>query len=515
MRSDFIKLGKLGSGLALICFIVLFVQARLGNAVEENPVGEAQTLLSELDYFPGPIDGILGPRTLRALRDFQRANGLPLTQGIDSKTLHLLRATSEELHLMEGERNTVPASRVSPVDMISPVTGSAAGPAASPITGVPTAYAARSAELEPIVGVARAVAVFVVTVATATLALGLLGLIGAFQSVSQRVRMFISLHARPIVAKKVEVCRNMLPESSLWRWRTGSFFVDAVVKRFSTITFPRKLQGATRRLQSLVGKWQKSRFWQRVTESVHYWSNTDVSREVRFHEGCYPSYPDHRQYSSTCAARHHTDRLGTAKAVSFTSGEPVPVEPCQTDVPTETKTLGHTLPGNHIVNATAEPESCASVLESRDTSLQTAQEASHRNGMSGSNATYNTPGQERSPVDDPLAALSVHLAFERFDEAEALAKNAVEQYPERHEYRVRLLQVYHEAGNRVGFEYHAKALRAAVGSDSPMMAMVAEWWRDLVPNEALFLTSESQQSTNDEQVQQERRDSRGTRVARH
>ncbi|MGC1951353.1 MAG: tetratricopeptide repeat protein [Gammaproteobacteria bacterium] len=122
--------------------------------------------------------------------------------------------------------------------------------------------------------------------------------------------------------------------------------------------------------------------------------------------------------------------------------------------------------------------------------------------------------RKRSLINDPLASLSVHLAFERFDEAEELAKNAVEQYPERHEYRLRLLQVYHAVGNRVGFEYHAKALSAAVGSCSPMMAMVADWWRDLAPNEDLFTTPQSQVSSPDESIQQELGDDQEKPVVR-
>jgi peptidoglycan hydrolase-like protein with peptidoglycan-binding domain len=41
---------------------------------------------------PGPIDGIMGPRTKAALKDFQRAQGLPETGRLDAETMTKLGA---------------------------------------------------------------------------------------------------------------------------------------------------------------------------------------------------------------------------------------------------------------------------------------------------------------------------------------------------------------------------------------------------------------------------------------
>lgn len=49
-------------------------------------VAETQQILTELGYDPGPVDGLMGRRTRRAIRDFEDARGLPVT-GIPSDTL--------------------------------------------------------------------------------------------------------------------------------------------------------------------------------------------------------------------------------------------------------------------------------------------------------------------------------------------------------------------------------------------------------------------------------------------
>ncbi|MBI2527939.1 MAG: peptidoglycan-binding protein [Candidatus Rokubacteria bacterium] len=50
-------------------------------------VGDAQRALHDLGYRPGPIDGIVGPRTRAALTRFQRAEGLLATGRLDPETM--------------------------------------------------------------------------------------------------------------------------------------------------------------------------------------------------------------------------------------------------------------------------------------------------------------------------------------------------------------------------------------------------------------------------------------------
>ena len=50
-----------------------------------------QRTLAQLGYYHGPVDGVVGPQTERAIRWFQSADSLPVTGEIDSATLRALR----------------------------------------------------------------------------------------------------------------------------------------------------------------------------------------------------------------------------------------------------------------------------------------------------------------------------------------------------------------------------------------------------------------------------------------
>jgi len=49
-------------------------------------VRDAQTALRDQGHDPGPIDGIMGPRTSAALRDFQQKENLTVTGQLDAET---------------------------------------------------------------------------------------------------------------------------------------------------------------------------------------------------------------------------------------------------------------------------------------------------------------------------------------------------------------------------------------------------------------------------------------------
>ena len=50
-----------------------------------------QSELSKRGYYQGPIDGVIGAGSRRAIRSFQAEEGLPVTGSIDSKLLRALR----------------------------------------------------------------------------------------------------------------------------------------------------------------------------------------------------------------------------------------------------------------------------------------------------------------------------------------------------------------------------------------------------------------------------------------
>jgi peptidoglycan hydrolase-like protein with peptidoglycan-binding domain len=65
-----------------------------GNAPEResDPVAAAQRALNTRGYDAGQVDGRMGPRTRKAVRAFQEAEGLEVTGRLDEPTMARLRA---------------------------------------------------------------------------------------------------------------------------------------------------------------------------------------------------------------------------------------------------------------------------------------------------------------------------------------------------------------------------------------------------------------------------------------
>ena len=50
-----------------------------------------QRALAQLGYYHGPVDGVVGQRTVKAIRWFQSIDSVPVTGEIHSATLRALR----------------------------------------------------------------------------------------------------------------------------------------------------------------------------------------------------------------------------------------------------------------------------------------------------------------------------------------------------------------------------------------------------------------------------------------
>ena len=79
-------------------------------AVTKITIQEAQEELERLGYGPGPIDGVMGPKTNTALKNFQSDHGLPDTGTIDEKTAELFASQIEEMDWADAiKQDTVEA----------------------------------------------------------------------------------------------------------------------------------------------------------------------------------------------------------------------------------------------------------------------------------------------------------------------------------------------------------------------------------------------------------------------
>lgn len=88
--------------------------------------------------------------------------------------------------------------------------------------------------------------------------------------------------------------------------------------------------------------------------------------------------------------------------------------------------------------------------------------------------------------EDPLEEVNVYLAYERFDQAEELVRRVIGEYPDRHEYKLRLLEVHYSSNNRAAYESAAKELHDAVGEDDALWTSAVAMWSEMSPERALF-----------------------------
>ena len=95
----------------------------------------------------------------------------------------------------------------------------------------------------------------------------------------------------------------------------------------------------------------------------------------------------------------------------------------------------------------------------------------------------DAPSEEE---DDPLEGLNIYLAYEDYDNATKLVKDVIVKHPDRHEYKLRLLEIHYASKNISAFQTTAKDLRDVVGEESPMLDSALRWWDDLSPGRGLF-----------------------------
>jgi len=81
--------------------------------VTADDIKKAKEALKAKGLNPGPMDGVLDGKTQQALRDFQKANKLPVTGVLDPKTAEKLGVTLSEKGSIpqRGQGNSMPESR--------------------------------------------------------------------------------------------------------------------------------------------------------------------------------------------------------------------------------------------------------------------------------------------------------------------------------------------------------------------------------------------------------------------
>lgn len=94
---------------------------------------------------------------------------------------------------------------------------------------------------------------------------------------------------------------------------------------------------------------------------------------------------------------------------------------------------------------------------------------------------------------DPSSETDVYLAYGRYQQAEALMRQAIADHPEKDEYKLKLLEIFYASENEGGFENYANELVAlGMQTDIDFWSKVSEMGKELIPDSILFSTGQGE-----------------------
>jgi pilus assembly protein FimV len=103
---------------------------------------------------------------------------------------------------------------------------------------------------------------------------------------------------------------------------------------------------------------------------------------------------------------------------------------------------------------------------------------------------FNLDGGEAEPEeddrDDVIAEADVYLAYGIYQQAEELLNTAIDQNPDRDDYRLKLLETHYAAKNASAFEQLAKDVKSRKGDDKSYWDRVIAMGMELCPGSELF-----------------------------
>jgi pilus assembly protein FimV len=112
---------------------------------------------------------------------------------------------------------------------------------------------------------------------------------------------------------------------------------------------------------------------------------------------------------------------------------------------------------------------------------------------------------EMSPLhgddaSDPLTEADVFIAYGRVQQAEDVIRHALQGNPDNRDFKMKLFEIYHAAGNTAAFDTEAVAFHETVSEDDPDWQRVAGMGYELLPANPLYQTAVSQGPVRDGEV---------------
>ena len=93
---------------------------------------------------------------------------------------------------------------------------------------------------------------------------------------------------------------------------------------------------------------------------------------------------------------------------------------------------------------------------------------------------------EEEPEKDPSREVNTYLAFEQFEQAEEIARDAIAAEPGNPEFHIKLLEVFYTSGNIGAYEEAARTLHELTGGAGEHWATATAMWSEIAPDRALF-----------------------------
>jgi len=113
----------------------------------------------------------------------------------------------------------------------------------------------------------------------------------------------------------------------------------------------------------------------------------------------------------------------------------------------------------------------------------------------GEDTVFNIDDADARPEDDDrddvIAEADVYLAYGIYQQAEELLNTAIDQNPERDDYRMKLLETYYAAKNAAAFEELAVDVKSRKGDDKAYWSRVVAMGMELSPTNELFSSTEN------------------------
>jgi len=106
------------------------------------------------------------------------------------------------------------------------------------------------------------------------------------------------------------------------------------------------------------------------------------------------------------------------------------------------------------------------------------------------NLEGDEPAADEEDRDDVIAETDVYLAYGIYQQAEDLLNNAIDENPERDDYRMKLLETHYAAKNATGFEQLAENVKTRKGDDKSYWDRVIAMGMELCPESPLFSGSD-------------------------